>query len=119
MRNRGELAEGWYDPSTRQKAIQSSNEPGHGPKSEGHDRQDARPVGRQRDARHDDESSDDDVVGPALPSNELRSRGLQGTRAGPAIPNMQDLELQRGTLHNIVHVDYTRNFDQSLTIQLV
>jgi hypothetical protein len=111
VRNRGELAEGWYDPSTRQKAIQSSNEQGHGSKSEDHERQEAQPVDRRRDAHHDDESSDDDdVVGPTLPSHGPRRQGRQGTRAGPAIPNMQDLELQRGIIQSIAHLHHTRHF---------
>lgn len=102
VRNRGELAEGWYDPSTQQKAIQSSNESGHGSKSGEPERQEAQPVGRRRDSHHDDDASsdDDDVVGPTLPSHEPRRTGRHGTRAGPAIPNMQDLELQRGILQN-------------------
>lgn len=104
VRNRGELAEGWYDPSTREKAIESSKEPAHVPKNEDYKPQDAQPHARQQDARPGDDSSDDDVVGPALPSNEPRRRGHGGRRAGPAIPNLQELELQRGILQTTVYV---------------
>lgn len=90
MRNRGELAEGWYDPATLQKAQASatSNDgaPATGPRvSPTYDRVDEA-----------DESSDEDAVGPALPGNKPRSHPA-GKKPGPAIPNSQDLELQRGT----------------------
>ncbi|MCJ1464604.1 hypothetical protein MMC07_003217 [Pseudocyphellaria aurata] len=83
--NRGELAEGWYDPITLRKAQASAaftaqttrrSEPS------GEDHQDDGGV-----------SSDDDAVGPALPGDYSASR--DGRRSGPAIPNLQDLELQR------------------------
>ena len=47
--------------------------------------------------KEEDESSDDDMPGPALPGHET-VHTARGTRSGPAIPNSQDLELQRGKL---------------------
>lgn len=90
MRNRGELAEGWYDPATLQKAQAStaSNE----------DFSEARrPRGSPQygSPKLEDGSSDDDLVGPSLPSQEISGPRI-GKRPGPAIPNFQDLELQRG-----------------------
>ncbi|MCJ1250199.1 hypothetical protein MMC30_007425 [Trapelia coarctata] len=94
--NRGELAEGWYDPATLQKATDSATRDRASPR-------DATATGRrgspdygnlpQRD-NHKVESSDDEDIGPALPSNERKSLG-SGHRSGPAIPSLQDLELQR------------------------
>jgi hypothetical protein len=41
----------------------------------------------------DEDDEDDEAYGPKLPHGALTSRGLP---AGPTIPNLQDLELQRG-----------------------
>jgi len=92
VRNRGELSEGWYDPSTLQKAVKSAQdepEPGYEerrPKA-------SRPAGREQAEERNtaDESDSDDSIGPTLPGQEGR-----GGRMGPSIPNMQDLELKRG-----------------------
>merc|ERR1712098_1017198 len=54
------------------------------------ERQSSRPSAKQVE----EESDSDDSIGPALPGQESRSRG---SRKGPSIPNMQDLELKRGT----------------------
>lgn len=91
--NRGELAEGWYDPKTLAKAIDSSSS-----MHESTGREPPKPEQReytaerdQRDGKEGEDSESDDEIGPALPGQEGRSRG----RAGPKIPNMQDLELKR------------------------
>ncbi len=89
VRNRGELAEGWYDPATLQKAQASAatssdfvetrrsrNSPTYSP---------VRP----------EASSDEDLVGPTLPGQEVAAF-KRSKRQGPGIPNLQDLELQRG-----------------------
>lgn len=91
MRNRGELSEGWYDPSTLQKAIQSdTSAPNTRPRNDD-------PRGpadtRNEDSRQaarDNDSNSDDSIGPTLPGQEAR-----GSRMGPSIPKMQDLELKR------------------------
>jgi hypothetical protein len=101
VRNRGELAEGWYDPLTLQKAIASSAEQESDPRDQDVRRQ---PLGRPsrapivtkafRDDSRDPDSDTDDSIGPTLPGQE---GGPRGRRAGPSIPNMQDLELKRGS----------------------
>lgn len=90
VRNRGELSEGWYDPETLQKAINSGAPPSTRPREE--DRPKAADT-RNRDSRQaaSDEGSDsDDSIGPALPGQEGR-----GSRMGPSIPRLEDLELKR------------------------
>jgi hypothetical protein len=97
-RNRGELAEGWYDPSTLQKARQSAAAQ-LGPSSN------VQPKSTKTSALNsgdvstqgavDDDSDSDDSVGPMLPGQEDRSKRK---RKGPSIPNTQDLELKRGII---------------------
>ncbi|KAL2062990.1 hypothetical protein VTL71DRAFT_6062 [Oculimacula yallundae] len=93
--NRGELSEGWYDPATFQRAAESAGqyEPQRReedpiPRAAPIETQRSRPSAREVEA----ESDSDDSIGPALPGQESRSRG---SRKGPSIPNMQDLELKR------------------------
>ena len=94
-RNRGELAEGWYDPTMLQKAIQPL------PKSQSRRRpspiyDDKINEGSQAKERNTEESSsEDEGPGPALPGIEHKSKS-RPSRSGPAIPTMQDLELKRG-----------------------
>ncbi len=106
MRNRGELAEGWYDPGTRQKALDPSTTSQVQQQTNNHERRGSpeyEPSSHQH-ARRNDESSEDDVVGPALPTSELQ-RGGRGRRSGPAIPSIQDLELQRGKKYDALIID--------------
>ena len=94
VRNRGELSEGWYDPSTLQKAVQSAQdepEPQYQDRRPDTPRQARREPSQER--RGGDGSESDDEIGPTLPGQESRSRA---GRMGPSIPNMQDLELKRG-----------------------
>ena len=91
MRNRGELAEGWYDPSTLEKAKASASETSTIPESR---------LGIRDSPTYDDttlanRSSDDDIVGPTLPGQATSTRA-GGKRPGPALPNLQDIELNRG-----------------------
>ena len=46
-------------------------------------------------------SDDDDMLGPALPGEQRTVGGSRnrGAKSGPAIPNIQDLELRRGKMH--------------------
>ncbi|RDW72042.1 hypothetical protein BP5796_08076 [Coleophoma crateriformis] len=91
--NRGELSEGWYDPSTLQKALASAAEHKDDvivdkpEPSKSHQE----PV-RYKEEAADEDSDSDDSVGPALPGQETRSRR---NMLGPSIPNMEDLELKR------------------------
>jgi hypothetical protein len=95
-RNRGELAEGWYDPSTLQKAIESSPEPSRDPRREEPSKDTKRTTmkeNRLEEEEIDPSTDSDSSVGPTLPGKEHVSRTK---RSGPSIPNMQDLELKRG-----------------------
>ncbi|KAJ5294007.1 hypothetical protein N7508_008828 [Penicillium antarcticum] len=93
--NRGELAEGWYDPATLNRARESVAErPPAGPLGQ-RDSPDYAQGEREggdmpRDQPEDDD--DDDDYGPALPR---AGSGRGGAHLGPTIPNMQDLELKR------------------------
>lgn len=91
MRNRGELAEGWYDPVTLRKAKASAtinSSDGQAPKRPGASPKYGSPARK-------DESSDEELVGPSLPGQETAFYKASRT-AGPAIPSLQDLELRRG-----------------------
>ena len=93
MRNRGELAEGWYDPATLQKAQASAAS---------YDDHTERPKPRGSPtygSPRPEESSDEDLVGPALPGQEVAAYN-KGKRRGPTIPDTQDLELRRGEIHH-------------------
>ncbi|OAF62588.1 hypothetical protein VC83_01085 [Pseudogymnoascus destructans] len=107
--NRCELSEGWYDPSTYQKAVAAASEVEPESRDSEPPPRDAPKQRYQRDEptrREDSESSNDDSVGPALPGQEGRhGRG----RMGPSIPNMQDLELRR---ENESEEAYTRRKEQ-------
>ncbi|KAI9673123.1 MAG: hypothetical protein M1817_002985 [Caeruleum heppii] len=91
--NQGTLAEGWYDPATLQKAVTAStsslDEPG--PRRRKSPVYDVERAGRQHDG---DSESDDDFVGPELPST-TRDDGGGGKRAGAAAPKMDDLLMRR------------------------
>ncbi|KAH8808438.1 hypothetical protein F5884DRAFT_370652 [Xylogone sp. PMI_703] len=89
--NRGELSTHWYDPSTLQRALHgmSTNDEIH--KRQERARQGPDDTAVAGDA---DTSSDDDSIGPTLPGQENRTRG-SGSRMGPSIPSIQDLELKR------------------------
>lgn len=99
VRNRGELSEGWYDPATLQKAVESA-----GPEMDR--REEERPKVKEVETRNSpprtkrgaEDSDSDDSIGPALPGQEGRSRG---GRMGPSIPNIQDLELKRGKIDQL------------------
>lgn len=89
MRNRGELAEGWYDPTTLEKAQASAARDGDFVEPRTH--RDSPTYGESRL----EESSDEDFVGPNLPGKEAAAPG-RSIKPGPGIPSLQDLELQRG-----------------------
>lgn len=91
--NRGELAEGWYDPETYQRVKARAEEMGlmrgsgdevvegrHGDVSEDETRQE------RDEQQHQDD--DDDDYGPVLPGSGA------GRYAGPGIPSRQDLAMR-------------------------
>lgn len=108
VRNRGELAEGWYDPETLRKAQASVAA------ADGDDEDNGRPfllrapvpAAREmveRSDRHDDDDDDDDDdgYGPALPSAtdlQIRSESKREKPSGPSIPGFQDLQERRGNI---------------------
>ena len=102
VRNRGELAEGWYDPATLRKAQAASSSAN--PPSRKEDQRLQLPSSYRDTTRNtgDDASvdSNDEDIGPALPS-DMVSRNTSGdpnvSRSGPSIPTLEDLELQKGT----------------------
>ncbi|KAJ5722546.1 hypothetical protein N7488_000581 [Penicillium malachiteum] len=97
--NRAELAEGWYDPETLEKARKSAAERPPPPQRERNSPKYARGGQDNENAQtvpvvEDDEDEDEDEYGPTLPHPNA---SRQMARSGPTIPRMQDLELKRGT----------------------
>ena len=80
--NRGQLAEGWYDPGTKGRADERS--------VEGRDKRLLpRPTSEQKAARRVSNASSDedkDGYGPTLPREEA------SRRRGPTVPSLQDLQ---------------------------
>ncbi|GFF44199.1 hypothetical protein IFM61606_00988 [Aspergillus udagawae] len=107
--NRGELAEGWYDPTTLDKARRNVPEqpPVSGP-GRRRDSADYEQAGRGKDADTGDaseatarqnelefDSEDEEEYGPILPHHEVTAKGRDIPSAGPTIPTIQDLELRK------------------------
>ncbi len=97
LRNRGELSEGWYDPSTLQKAVGSAA----ALETQSADNERPKPItktgrySRGPEREGPEESDSDEEIGPTLPGQEGRSKG---GKMGPSIPSVQDLELKKGKL---------------------
>ncbi|KAF3386852.1 hypothetical protein F1880_001112 [Penicillium rolfsii] len=93
--NHGELAEGWYDPATLEKARQNAAEYLSGPTE-----RTSPDYGRGESSRDEsaaapqaeDDDEDEEEYGPTLP---VPGSTKSVTHSGPTIPNMQDLELKR------------------------
>jgi hypothetical protein len=83
-RNRGQLAEGWYDPQQLETAAQAPRQPTPPPRPT---REAPRPAPGPAPA--DDASSDSEDLGPALPTR-------QSAVSGHTIPSFGDLRLKRG-----------------------
>lgn len=81
MRNRRELAEGWYDPTTLRKAVTSPLSPSFRETSTNN-------VPNAPTQSEDQDAGSDSDIGPPLPST-------RASRPGPAIPTTDDLALQR------------------------
>ena len=83
--NRGELAEGWYDPETKQRADSRYTKP----MEKHHVRSTVRePVPKPR-ASDPASEDDEDGYGPTLPNAE----GVR--KSGPSVPGFQDLQYKR------------------------
>ncbi|EFQ98193.1 hypothetical protein MGYG_01229 [Nannizzia gypsea CBS 118893] len=106
--NRGELAEGWYDPATLKKALEgaySRSSPDttvHDPRgrrasaSYKEEQQNAAPneyhQQGEQDKGEEDEEEEEESYGPQAPSSH---RQLSGYRPGPKIPTLADLTIKR------------------------
>ena len=101
MRNRGELAEGWYDPATLRKAQATAPKSRDGPPASDRS-QKSHKVDNLAIAEDGDLSSEEDIVGPALPGT-VQQHDNGRTRPGPSVPNSRDLELKRGTSNNTIY----------------
>ncbi|KAI4147170.1 MAG: hypothetical protein L6R39_003211 [Caloplaca ligustica] len=92
--NRGEVAEGWYDPETLRKAQISAADTDNEPR-----RASPLPLTAERKGARSDSDDDDDAdgYGPALPSrSEMHTRNPRREKqSGPSIPKFQDLQEQR------------------------
>lgn len=79
--NRGELAEGWYDPRTKERADERAAEMGNQPKPKHEPQRVVQGSSSTAKAEAMDEEDDDDF-GPALPVQ----------KSGPSVPSLQDLQ---------------------------
>ncbi|KAK3710856.1 hypothetical protein LTR37_010080 [Vermiconidia calcicola] len=85
--NRGELAEGWYDPETKKRADERfAQERDRRPSTKVAERRIEEQRGPHAPSEDDDE--EDDGYGPTLPSTG-------GSRLGPTVPSFQDLQYKR------------------------
>jgi hypothetical protein len=86
LRNRGELAEGWYHPNTLEKALSN---PLH--------EEDPTSTTSRASPTYCNEDDDDDDFGPTLPSADLEGTTEDGSalKHGPSRPNIQDLQVKR------------------------
>ena len=118
--NRGELAEGWYDVETKNRADERAQGAlvavgplrGTAARPKSQDTTVVRPQTTKEQASEDDDDAEDDGYGPALPDPGTRQR------IGPAIPNVQDLQHRReqadedrGT--NITSLRHERKLDRA------
>lgn len=96
--NRGELAEGWYDPEMFQRILERGPPPQREQQQQQHSRQQSdSPYDEPSEARYlgrnasEDEDEDEDMdYGPILPG----AAAPGDRRAGATIPNKQDLTLR-------------------------
>lgn len=111
--NRGELAEGWYEPEmyeriTRENPALLGPSRGHPTGDEGEDgsgeperaqnQETATLLGKREDDAGDQQEADDvDDYGPTPPPGQVTSvlSSSGGPRRGPGIPTLSDLALQR------------------------
>lgn len=82
--NRGELAEGWYDPEMFARVTSREPEQRGNQKREDQLPKPPKEISRKEEDRSVD--SDDDDYGPALPSS-----AQSGRRPGPGVPSLDDL----------------------------
>ncbi|POS87452.1 hypothetical protein EPUL_002164, partial [Erysiphe pulchra] len=92
--NRGELSEGWYDPSTKRKArenaitrISQTLEDAPGVATT---RRNGKNPAYESESESVDGNQSDQSFGPVLPGQEIRSKTR---RLGPTIPSTQDIQV--------------------------
>ncbi|KAK2765630.1 hypothetical protein FQN54_008484 [Arachnomyces sp. PD_36] len=119
--NRGELAEGWYDPSTLEKARSShratppirdrTRSPSRTEDPEPSTRDESRDLSMEQDNPEGDDDEEDDDYGPHLPQEVAQpSRRTQSQRSGPTIPKTEDLQMKR----ELAQSDYQSSKSSSL-----
>ena len=91
-RNRGELAEGWYDPQTLAKSQTAEAKHEAQPKQRPSPVQTTRPTRPQNNPG--DDSNDSDDYGPSLPTDLIHNIETSRSRSGPSIPRLDDLQIQ-------------------------
>ncbi|KAL7951794.1 hypothetical protein V8C42DRAFT_17488 [Trichoderma barbatum] len=85
--NRGELAEGWYDPQMFQRIMERDPPPKRQPEQQ--QQRQYSPQDAPLEGEHPDSNgSEDEDYGPVLPG------AFSGRRAGAGIPNKEDLALR-------------------------
>lgn len=85
MRNRGELAEGWYDPTTLEKARSSTVQ-----------KDDHRATHSPAPPKDGADGSEDSDFGPAAPSrNDVTTHQRHDHKQGPSHASIQDLQVKR------------------------
>ncbi|KAK5955178.1 hypothetical protein OHC33_003858 [Knufia fluminis] len=103
--NRGELAEGWYDPITLQKAVTA-----HEPTALD---EDATQKHEPPPASGVDDEEDDDF-GPALPQDGRGSLARiepPNSRSGPTIPSLQDLQSRNEDARSAAEISREQRFE--------
>ncbi|TEA20294.1 Uncharacterized protein C8034_v000189 [Colletotrichum sidae] len=93
--NRGDLSRGWYDPEMFMKAKERAPEDWTPEESTREETGDDRRLIKDET----DEEDDDDDLGPRLPPTNRNG----GYRAGPSVPNMEELSLRRENLAEEAH----------------
>ncbi|KAI5237468.1 hypothetical protein E4T43_08057 [Aureobasidium subglaciale] len=91
--NRGELAEGWYDPVTKDKADRAASEArarrrSPSPREQQQSKQQQQQQHTARDQPVSGHDDSEDEYGPSLPTTL--------SRVGPKVPSMQDLQYRNG-----------------------
>lgn len=93
--NRGDLAEGWYDPGMKARADERASvapvrraSPDGNRKHESNPKPLAVPKDAKDNGEEEEADDDDDGYGPALPPSA-------GQRSGPQVPTIQDLQYRQ------------------------
>jgi len=106
--NRGELAEGWYDPKTKERADERALEMGMQPQTTRESPPQRSTSTRRDQLREPADEDDDDDFAPALPP---------GQKSGPSVPSLQDLQHRQELTEEersarIADIRYDRKLDR-------